>query len=121
MEYYVPESNVSIDEVMMRFSRRSRDTFKIPSKLIDKGYKAFCLADRGYVFDFRMASRTNPTPDIEDIDNLSRISSTVLSLAKTLPYQHRAFTIYMDNLFTNVPLFSRLRKLGIGACGTARQ
>src|SRR5204862_5953367 len=27
----------------------------------------------------------------------------------------------MDNYFNNVPLFLKLRKLGIGACGTARQ
>jgi hypothetical protein len=31
------------------------------------------------------------------------------------------FHIYMDNYFTNVPLFSDLRKLGIGAAGTTRQ
>src|SRR5436305_9233308 len=106
---------------MIRFYGRSRDTFKMPSKPIDEGYKAFCLADRGYIFDFRMASRTNPTPGIEDIEDMSETSSTVLSLAKSLPYRHYTFTIFMDNLFTNIPLYSRLRKLGIGACGTARQ
>ena len=39
----------------------------------------------------------------------------------SLPYQHQAFVIYMDNYFNNVPLFLKLRKLGIGAYGTARQ
>ena len=28
-------------------------------------------------------------------------------------------TIYMDNYFTSVKLFARLREMGIGACGTA--
>ena len=68
-----------------------------------------------------MASRSQSTAGVEDIDNLSCTSSTVLSLAMSLPYQHQAFVIYMDNYFNNVPLFLKLRKLGIGACGTARQ
>ena len=120
-KYYTPQTNVSIDEAMIRFCGRSRDTFKMPNKPIGEGYKAFCLADRGYLFDFRMASRSQSTPGVEDIDNLSRTSSTVLSLAMSLPYQHQAFVIYMDNYFNNVPLFLKLRKLGIGACETARQ
>ena len=60
-------------------------------------------------------------PGVEDIDNLSRTSSTVLSLAMSLPYQYQAFVIYMDNYFNNVSLFLKLRKLGIDACGTVRQ
>jgi hypothetical protein len=44
----------------------------------------------------------------------------VLVLAKTLPYTSYEFNIFMDNLFTNLKLFSQLRGLGIGACGTAR-
>src|SRR5436305_11236726 len=106
---------------MIRFCGRSRDTFKMPDKPIGEGYKAFCLADRGYLFDFCMASRSQSTPGVEDIDNLSCTSSTVLSLAMSLPYQHQAFVIYMDNYFNNVSLFLKLRKLRIGACGTARQ
>jgi hypothetical protein len=44
----------------------------------------------------------------------------VLVLAKTLPYTAYEFNIFIDNLFTNLELFSQLRKLGIRACGTAR-
>ena len=106
---------------MIRFYGRSRDTFKMPNKPINEGYKAFCLADRSYIFDFRMVSRSEPTPGVEDINNLSSTSSTVFSLAMSLPYKHKVFTIYMDNFFCNVPLFLKLRKFGIGACGTARQ
>src|SRR5436305_6433911 len=68
-----------------------------------------------------MASRSQSTTGVEDIDNLSCTSSTVLSLAMNLHYQYQAFVIYMDNYFNNVPLFLMLRKLGTGACGTAIQ
>ena len=51
-KYYTPQTNVSIDEATIRFCGRSRDTFKMPNKPIAEGYKAFCLADHGYLFDF---------------------------------------------------------------------
>ena len=38
---------------------------------------------------------------------------------KTLPYDAYEFTLFCDNLFRNPKLFSLLRSLGIGACGTA--
>jgi hypothetical protein len=37
---------------------------------------------------------------------------------KTLPYSAYQFTLFCDNLFGNPKLFSLLRSLGIGACGT---
>jgi Transposase IS4 len=40
---------------------------------------------------------------------------------KTLPYHDYQFTLFCDNLFGNPKLFSLLRSLGIGACGTARR
>ena len=40
---------------------------------------------------------------------------------KTLPYSAYQFTLFCDNLFGNPKLFSLLRDLGIGACGTARR
>ena len=120
-KYYTSQTNVSIDEAIIYFCDYSRDTFKMLNKLIGEGYKVFCLADHSYLFDFHIASRLQSTPGVEDINNLSSTSSTVFSLAMSLPYKHKVFTIYMDNFFCNVPLFLKLRKFGIGACGTARQ
>src|SRR5437763_16828629 len=107
-KYYTSQTNVSIDEAMIRFCGHSQDTFKIPNKSIGEGYKAFCLADHGYLFDFHMVSQSQSTPGVEDIDNLSCTSSTVLSLAMSLLYQYQAFVIYMDNYFNNVLLFLKL-------------
>jgi hypothetical protein len=55
-----------------------------------------------------------------DKNYLAPTHHVVLVLAKTLPYTAYEFNIFIDNLFTNLKLFSQLRKLGIGACGTAR-
>jgi hypothetical protein len=40
---------------------------------------------------------------------------------KSLPYRTYQFTLFCDNLFGSPKLFSLLRSLGIGACGTARR
>src|SRR5439155_7571514 len=69
-KYYTSQTNVSIDEAMIRFCDHSQDTFKIPNKSIGEGYKAFCLADHGYLFDFHMVSQSQSTSGVEDIDNL---------------------------------------------------
>lgn len=50
--YRIPQSNVTIDEAMMRFLGRSIDTCKMPGKPIEIGYKFRCLTDHGYVWDF---------------------------------------------------------------------
>ena len=105
----------------MHFCSCSCNTFKMLNKPIDEGYKAFCLVDCGYVFDFHFTSRTRKTPGVKDTDGLNNTSATVFSLAMSLPYKHQAFTIYMDNYFSNVLLFLKLWKFEIGACSTAKQ
>ena len=57
-KYYTPQTNISIDEAMVRFCGRSHDIFKVLNKPIDEGYKAFCLADYSCVFDFRFTLST---------------------------------------------------------------
>lgn len=48
----VPSSNISIDEAMIRCTGRSLDTYKMPNKPIERGFKFHCLADHGYIWDF---------------------------------------------------------------------
>ena len=44
-----------------------------------------------------------------------------MQLAQTLLYSAYQFSLFCNNLFSNPTLFSLLRQLGIGACGTARR
>lgn len=50
--YYFPALNVSIDEMMIRFSGRSAHTVHIKNKPIPKGFKIFSLCDAGYTYAF---------------------------------------------------------------------
>lgn len=44
----------------------------------------------------------------------------VLHMCKELPYTTHKFNVYMDNFFSHIRLLTKLRLLGIGACGTVR-
>ena len=41
----VPSSHIAVDECMMRATGRSPDTYKMPSKPVERGFKFHCLAD----------------------------------------------------------------------------
>jgi hypothetical protein len=47
--YRLPSSNVSVDEAMIRCTGRSQDTYKMPSKPIEHGFRFHCLAEHGYI------------------------------------------------------------------------
>ena len=64
------------------------------------------------------------TPEAQDIlynhPQLTIMTIRVLTLALNLLYEEYPFTIFIDNLFTTLPLFSILRSYGISAYRTAR-
>ena len=55
-QYRMPSTHVSLDECMMRATGRSPDTYKMPSKPIEQGFKFHCLADHGFIWDFHPTS-----------------------------------------------------------------
>jgi hypothetical protein len=115
---------VSINELMVRcFGRcvslfllllphyptnyfRSLHTYKIPNKPIKEGYKIYGIADHGYVYNWIWSSREKKLQDIVLHPLLTPTSSLVRHLALSLP--HRFLTIYIDNYFTLIALFSEL-------------
>ena len=62
------------------------------------------------------------TPEAQDmLDQYPQLTITtagVLTLALNLLYKKYPFTIFIDNLFETLPLFSTLRGYNISACGT---
>ena len=120
-QYYLPASNVTVDEMMIRFGGRSNHTYRMPSKPITEGYKVFALCDVGYTYSWMFASRSNTCAGLILQEDLTPTGSTVYQLASSLPYRSGLhFNIYMDNYFPSLALLTKLRSLGIGGCGTAR-
>jgi hypothetical protein len=116
---YLPGSDVSVDEMVARFSGRSAHTFRIKGKPTPEGYKILALCEHGYTYDFLFTSRVEKTPASEPVRGLNAIGNQVWQLVKSLP-ANRAFNVYMDNYFSSIPLFKHLRDNNIGACGTVR-
>lgn len=112
----VPASDVSIDEMMVRFVGRSFHTVQVPGKPIPKGYKILVLSERGYTYDFLFTSRVDSFSGLENPDHydkpiqLSPTSRAVLKMCLHLPYETNSFTLYCDNYFSNIPLFQVLRE-----------
>lgn len=103
------------------------------------GYNIFTLCEAGYFYGFLFNSPNTsffdlPINSIEGvisrlhspnmittliITELSKTSRAVLYLMLQL-FQHLFFTLYCDNLFSNVNLFHILCHYDISACGTAQ-
>jgi hypothetical protein len=118
-KYYIPSSNVSVDEMIARFLGRSYHTFRIKNKPNPEGFKILSLCDAGYTYAFIFLSRKFDNPEVQSVPNLNKTSCEVFHLVKQLPPK-KSFNIYMDNFFSNINLFSFLRSKNFGACGTAR-
>lgn len=125
--YWLPSSNTTFDEAMILFTGRSVHITKMPNKPIGLGYKVFCLADHGYIYDFHMSSNVKGLDSVSEeaktIADLTPTGQMVFTLMRQLQRRHRnrAWNVFMDNFFTTIPLLSALRKIGVGGCGTARE
>jgi hypothetical protein len=90
----------------------------MPNKPITQGYKIYGIADHGYLYNFLWSSREKGLQDIVLQPNLTKTGCPVKNLSLSLP--RRRLSIYMDNYFTSIPLFSELRAYQFGATGTTR-
>ena len=117
--YMVPGRDVSVDEQLILFKGRSRHSMSIGTKAAGYGFKIYSLCVEKYLYNFLFTSKTSKISLLKRTKGLSDSSSVVLQLAKSLP-QPYSHMVYMDNFFTNVKLYTALKELGIGACGTAK-
>ncbi|GES95040.1 piggyBac transposable element-derived protein 4-like [Rhizophagus clarus] len=117
----VPSSNISVDEMIVRFSGRSIHTVRIKNKPTPEGYKILSLCDAGYTYSFIFTSRVQNQPEVQQVTELSKVGNEVYHLASQLPIENKSFNIYMDNYFSSIKLFKYLHEKKIGACGTVRK
>ena len=126
-QYRLPSTNITLDEAMIRCTGRSKDITKMKGKPIEVGYKFHYLADHGYVWLCHPYSGSSgidpvpsPSPPIPGLGHAQSTASMAYFMATQLPYRDHSFNLYCDNFYTSLGLFSALRDIGIGACGTAR-
>ena len=113
----------SIDELLVPFHGRSKHTMEISSKAAGKGYKIYALnIPGGFLVDMRITSGVFKIADVDSQPG-ERLTSTMIKDMMTLLPQcppNEGYVVWLDNFFVTRDLLIGLRKLGIGAAGTAK-
>jgi hypothetical protein len=134
IELYLSGTNLTVDECMIPFTGRSKETTLVNGKPTPVGFKVWVIAQQGYFLQwlwhmkaspYKAITAELPTPQqrgkkgklLTEIP-LSNTQSIVVHLLKRLPPQ--TYHVFTDNLFSSPQLFRLLRQLGYGATGTAR-
>ncbi|PKB95300.1 hypothetical protein RhiirA5_241909, partial [Rhizophagus irregularis] len=81
----MPSSNISVDEIIVRFSGRSTHTVRIKNKPTPEGYKILSLCDAGYTYSFIFTSRIQNQPEVQQVPDLSKVGNEVYHLVSQLP------------------------------------
>lgn len=136
-KYYLPGSDIAIDEVMIPCFGHSYDTVKMSNKPIGRGYKLFGLAEKGYLYSWAWSSWCHGIMPmfLHKNHGISRTGSMVVWLLDRLPkcpdlsvvhpglgneLVQTAYSVYMDNYFNTIALLKYLHECGFGVCGTVQ-
>ena len=116
-KYWAPGAHLAVDECMIPYFKYTRHAIKAPHKPIKQGYKIWALEDHGYIFNWLWHSKAQ---GVEGLGSRSRYKSMadtqalVISLARSLPdLLVIGYTLYLDNLFPNIPLAKALGEIDI--------
>jgi len=140
-QLYLPGNNVTVDECMVPFTGRSKDTTLVKNKPTPIGFKVWVIAQNGLFIRWLWHMKASPYTAIivelpkkkpaakpqqgkkrkgrpKETVALSNTAGVVIHLVNMLPKQ--TYHVFMDNLFSSPNLFRALREAGHGATGTAR-
>ena len=136
--YWIPSTNVSVDEIMIKFEGRTLQKVTIPDKHIFTEFKLFALGDSGYIYNWeRTKSGLNerllvakkcvsiPISNSVQTTLLNPTQSVVIRLTsclRSLIEQNLLnFHMSLDNLFTSWKSVQTLKEMGITVTGTVRK
>ena len=112
-KYYVPGSELAVDETMIRFQGRSKWVTVIRSKPVPVGFKLFTVAADGYLLGFRIFRGKGGYRTKQSV-----LHHVVVDLVQHWTGVNR--TVYFDNLYTSPALCEHLLRLHTRSCGTCR-
>ena len=121
-KYWAPGAHLAVDECMIPYFGHTRHAIKAPHKPTKQGYKIWALGDHGYIFNWLWHSKAQGVEGLGSRSCYKPMADTqalVISLAKSLPDPSViGYTLYLDNLFPNIPLAKALGEIDIGIMGT---
>ncbi|ENH64952.1 PiggyBac transposable element-derived protein 2 [Fusarium oxysporum f. sp. cubense race 1] len=127
---FQPGSSLAVDECMIRYTGRSKETTLVKNKPTPLGLKIWIIAQEGFFiywlwhvkgakYGLSDAKKTRKAQGVtKDLNLLSNTQRVVISLCDMLPLG--TYHVFVDNLFSSAALFKRLRDHNYGATGTAR-
>lgn len=111
-----PDEHVAVDEMMVPFKGRSSQKQYLKSKPKKWGFKIWVLANaNGYVNCFELYQSSSKIALRSDFGS---IGDTVLRISHSITGNYHK--LFMDNLFTTLPLIRHLRTQKILVLGTLR-
>ncbi|KAI8648074.1 hypothetical protein NCS56_01538900 [Fusarium sp. Ph1] len=130
-EFLKPGMNIAVDECMIRYTGRSYQTTRVPTKPIPVGFKIWATAQKGLFLRWlwhepkkryglvSLGTRLRSQRRRRLYTHLNPTQSVVIALINKLP--KAIYHVFIDNLFSSADLFRSLRHYGHGATGTARR
>lgn len=123
-----------MDEIMVRYEGRSKETTTVPKKPIPTGYKVWGAAQRGFllVWNWHIPGLKNGPVGIRtpvalggtkrDGNKGNKTQAVVLHLINRLPKppQGSGYHLFLDNLFVSTKFVEYARSQGIAVTGTCR-
>ena len=121
---WTPGTDLAIDEAMIMFQGRAKETMTIPNKPIPIGFKLWVITQLDYFHSwlFHMPGfKPLGVTAIPEISLTNYTAAVVPTLLQQLPeWDNGHYHIWLDNLFTSSRLLSYLHSNNVGASGTAR-
>ena len=109
---------------MISYFEHTWHMIKTKHKPIQQDYKIWALEDHDYIFSWLWYSKSRGTESLGSKSRRNPMADTqalVISLAKSLPdLTVQDYILYLDNLFTNIPLADALGQLDIEVMRTTR-
>jgi hypothetical protein len=77
----------------------------------------------GYLTNFEVYQGRMPDAEPELEEQLGKCEAPLMNFISNIPdpYKHQPLSFFFDNLFTSVPLLTKLAELGYKGKGTIRQ
>jgi hypothetical protein len=125
---------LAVDEIIVRFEGRSKETTTVPNKPTPTGYKVWGAAQRGFllIWNWHIPGQKNGPVGVRTPRELggtikagnggNKTQAVVLHLIKRLPKppEGSGYHVYLDNLFISTRFVQYARSQGVAITGTCR-
>lgn len=129
-----PGKDLAVDEIIVRFEGRAKETTTVPNKPTPTGFKVWGIGQRGFliIWNWHIPGHKNGpvgvcTPrelggTIKAGKGGNKTQAVVLHLINRLPKtpQGSGYHVFLDNLFVSTRMVEYARSQGVGITGTCR-